>query len=216
MLHKLPEQQLDRQYRRPTGVVGRVIGRRMARDHQTENRWTVALLQAQSTNHILEVGFGPGLAIQELTKVVTEGRITGIDYSRAMVAMARRRNAVAHHAGLVDVQHGNVDNLPFSDNSFDIVFGIHTIYFWAHPLNALRETYRVLKPGGRISLTILPREKWNLNDPTAAVGTAECRAYSTDEIVEMLTGAGFSTTQIVVDPRPDRPSNCCVSGIKPL
>ena len=51
---------IDGQYRRPTGLLGRYVGDGMARDHQPENQWTVACLDPQPGDRILELGFGPG------------------------------------------------------------------------------------------------------------------------------------------------------------
>src|SRR5437763_6217631 len=92
---------LDQQYRRPSGLIGRYVGRRMAQQHVPENAWTVALLDAQPADRILEIGFGPGIAIEALARVVTRGHIVGIDYSHAMVAAASRRNGPAIRAGCV-------------------------------------------------------------------------------------------------------------------
>src|SRR5712691_8812444 len=127
---------IDGQYRRPTGIVGQFIGNRMARQHEPENRWTISLLNAQPTDHILEIGFGPGRAIQQLATLVTTGRISGIDFSQTMLRAARRRNAQAIKAGQVDLHYGDVANLPFEDSTFDTVFSIHTLYFWLEPITA--------------------------------------------------------------------------------
>src|SRR5688572_25002621 len=95
---------IDSQYRRPSGLLGRWIGRRMAQQHVPENMWTVSLLEAQPHDRILEIGFGPGLAVEELAPKVTEGLIAGIDFSRVMVAAANTRNAEAVRAGRVKLR----------------------------------------------------------------------------------------------------------------
>ena len=68
---------MDEQYRRPSGLLGRWVGNKMARQHVPENQWTVGLLAAQPHDRILEVGFGPGLAIERLAQQVTDGQIAG-------------------------------------------------------------------------------------------------------------------------------------------
>ncbi|HLA43151.1 MAG TPA: hypothetical protein VJZ27_06940, partial [Aggregatilineales bacterium] len=85
------QKMLDRQYRQPSGLIGRWIGQRMASQHIPENLWTVELLKPQKYDHILEIGFGPGVAIQALTQHVTEGWIAGIDFSQTMVRTAQKR-----------------------------------------------------------------------------------------------------------------------------
>lgn len=49
---------------RPSGLLGRVMGRIMGWHNQPDNEWTISLLKIQPTDHVLEIGFGPGRAIQ--------------------------------------------------------------------------------------------------------------------------------------------------------
>ncbi|SRR5258708_12055 len=204
---------IDGQYRQPTGPVGRWIGNKMAQQHQPENLWTVNLLDVQPSDHILEVGFGPGIAIKEVARRASQGFVAGIDFSRTMVAAARKRNAQSIHSGEVDLRYGDVAALPFLNNTFDKIFSIHSIYFWPDPMMALREINRVLKTGGLLILTVLPKEKWNPANPDAA-GTPECKPYSGDELKTMLGESGFSDLRIEADARSDVPSNFSVTGRK--
>jgi ubiquinone/menaquinone biosynthesis C-methylase UbiE len=205
---------IDGQYRRPSGLVGRWIGGRMARQHQPENRWTVHLLDVKPTDHILEIGFGPGIAVEAVARRASDGLVAGVDFSRIMVAAARQRNAQAVRRGTVDLRHGDAARLPFPDSSFDKGYSIHSIYFWPEPLAAMREACRVLKPAGLFILTVLPKAKWNPDNPDAA-GTPECRPYSGDELVSLLTLAGFTDPRIEADTNPEFRSNYSVIARKP-
>lgn len=205
---------LDAQYRRPSGLLGRYIGRQMARDHRPENEWTVAQLDLQPADHVLELGCGPGVALALAARLVPHGRVAGLDYSWAMVQAARQRNARAVRRGQVALYHGNVAHLPFADESFDKAFGIHTIYFWPRPLAALHEIRRTLKPGGVLALTILPKELWNAGDPSAPIGTPECRPYTGAEIECLLADAGLDALRIAAAEDPTCPSKYCVFGAK--
>ncbi len=207
---KMFEEYIDGQYRRPTGIVGRIVAGRMAQQHQPENAWTVSLLHVQPTDHILEIGFGPGTTIQRLAALTPEGHITGIDYSPTMVSLASRHNAQAIKAGRVKLCRGNVVNLPFANHSFDKVLSIHTLYFWQEPLNALMEIQRVFKPGGTLALTILPREKW----PGGGTGTEYCIVYSGDDVVKLMLDAGFTSAHIEPCPLPTQFRELSVIGIK--
>ncbi len=204
---------IDGQYRQPTGIIGRWIGSKMAQQHQPETHWTVNLLDVQPTQHILELGFGPGIAVQEVSRRATQGLVAGVDFSRTMVAAARKRNIAGVLTGHVDLRYGDVGQIPFADNSFDSVFSIHSIYFWPDPSAVLVETYRVLKPNGILILTVLPKEKWNPSDPDNA-GTPECKPYSGSDLKAMLTVAGFTDVRIDADPNPNVPSNFSVIGRK--
>lgn len=206
---------LDPHYRRPSGWLGRYVGRSMARDHQPENQWTVAMLAVQPTDHILELGFGPGAAIEALTKLAPHSRISGIDLSKTMVRAARRRNRDAVRRGQVALHYGDAARLPFADRSFDKAFGIHTIYFWPQPLAALREIWRVLKPGGALTITVLPKERWNALDPDLPIGTPACTPYSGPELLSMLAETGFVQTRIAQGD-PQQRSNFCAIGVRPV
>ncbi|HVU11367.1 MAG TPA: class I SAM-dependent methyltransferase [Phototrophicaceae bacterium] len=202
---------MDSQYRRPFGLVGRWIGRTMARQHQPENRWTVDLLDVQPSDHVLEVGFGPGIAVEAVAQRISGGLVAGVDFSPTMVAAARRRNAARVRAGMVDLRLGDAARLPFADGVFDKAFSIHSIYFWPEPLAALREIRRVLKPNGLLILTVLPKEKWNPEHPELA-GTPECIPYSGDDLTALLTQAGFGDLHSEADANQTAASNFSVLG----
>ena len=121
---------IARQFSRPTGLLGRVIGRGMARHNEREARWTVDLLAIEPDARVLEIGFGPGVAIQYAAERTTRGHVSGIDCSEAMLQMARKRNASRLANGLVDLTKADVQSLPYPDDSFDRAFAIHCIYFW--------------------------------------------------------------------------------------
>lgn len=206
---------IDSQYRRPSGLLGRWIGRRMAQQHVPENVWTVSLLNAQPHDRILEIGFGPGLAVEKLIPRVTDGLIAGIDFSRVMVAAATTRNAEAVKAGRVKLRYGDAIRLVYDNASFDKAYSIHSIYFWRKPAAALKEIHRVLKPGGFLVMTILPKEKWNSVDPGKYIGMADCTPYSGEELRTMMLKAGFSSTSIEIDTSDkSSASNYSVIGIK--
>ncbi len=183
---------VSRHYSRPAGIIGRIAGNRMVKQHEPENIWSVSLLAVQPTDSILEIGFGAGATIQQLTALASEGYVAGVDFSQTMVNVARKRNAKAVKAGRVELKYGNAANLPFVDKHFDKVLSIHSLYFWLDPLKAFAEILRVLKSEGTVTLTLLPRERW----PGGGEGTAECRVYSGEDIARMLIEVGFSSTSI--------------------
>ena len=197
----------DRNYRRPSGPLGRVIGNSMARQHEPENLWTVSLLRPEPTDRILEIGFGPGVATERLAEVAPEGRVCGVDFSTTMVKAARRRNAAAVRDGRVDLRHGDAASLPFEDASFDKAFSIHSVYFWPEPERVLGEARRVLRPGGLLVLTLLPEER--MEEPET---TPEFRPYSGEDLIGMMEKAGYSGCRVEQDGDPGLPSNYSVLG----
>ena len=144
----------NQQYRSPSGMMGWLAGERMVRQHGPETAWTINLLEVQPTDTVLEVGFGAGQAIKLAAEKASDGRVMGIDLSGVMVRVATRRNAQAVKAGRVALAQGNLTALPFEEQHFDKIMTIHTFYFWSEPAQPLSELYRVLKPGGRLVITL--------------------------------------------------------------
>ena len=86
----------------PRGAAGSVTGWVFAHrpSNRQRNRWVVSLLDVQPAERVLEIGFGPGLAVAELVRAGA-GHVYGIDHSGVMLRQASRRNAAAIRAGRV-------------------------------------------------------------------------------------------------------------------
>ena len=199
------------QFRKPSGLLGRLIGSGMARGNEPEARWTVDLLNIQPGTHVLEIGFGPGVGIQYAAEQVTQGHVSGIDYSETMVQAARKRNAAAIKNGVVDLRHGDVRSLPFEDETFDRVFTIHSIYFWAEPTACLREIRRVSRTNGVLAITILPKDRWaSWRTPPTNV----FQLYSAGEVAQLVVDAGFQDARVEEHPQPDTFPGECILALK--
>ena len=144
------------QFAHPSGMLGRFVGIILALKNRERNAWTISMLDIQSNDQVLEIGFGPGQAIQEVAKLAPNGLVAGIDLSDVMVAQASQRNAAAIRSGRVLLQQGAESPLPFEDNKFNKVFAVNSMQFWSNPIYGLQEVRRVLKPGGRLVITIQP------------------------------------------------------------
>ena len=198
---------IARQFSRPTGLLGRVIGRGMARHNEREARWTVGLLGIQPEARVLEIGFGPGVAIQYAAERTTRGHVSGIDCSEAMLQMARKRNSSRLANGLVDLAKADVQSLPYPDDSFDRAFTIHCIYFWRDPAPCLREIRRVLRPDGLVAITIRPVHQWQGRKPPADV----FHLYRGDEVAQLLSDSGFRRPRVEPYPQPEKPGECILA-----
>ena len=75
-------------------------------------------------------------------------KVYGIDYSMESVKLSRQVNEKLIDEGKVEIQEGNVKDLPFEDDTFDIVTAFETVYFWPDIEKCFGEVKRVLKPGG--------------------------------------------------------------------
>jgi ubiquinone/menaquinone biosynthesis C-methylase UbiE len=141
----------------PRGLLGRLVGAIMAYENRERNHWAVSLLGIEPRDHILEVGFGPGLAIREAALLASEGLVAGVDASEVMLSQARQRSAAVVRAGRVDLRLGSATALPFPDGVFDKAFTINSLHHWQDAAAGLHELWRVLKPGGLVAIIEQPR-----------------------------------------------------------
>lgn len=145
---------LNTQFKCPSGLCGTLVGFGMARLYKGRLDWTVETLGVQASDHILEIGFGPGTAIQQVSALAPNGLVAGVDPSGVMLRQAKRRNRKAIRTGQVELRRGSVDALPYGGNCFDKVFAINSYHHWPEPQHAnLKEILRVLKPGGQVYIT---------------------------------------------------------------
>jgi ubiquinone/menaquinone biosynthesis C-methylase UbiE len=149
------------QFGNPHGMAGNLAGWVMAyrTSNRRRNRWVAALLDVQPGDRILEIGFGPGRAVAELSRLVgPSGHVYGVDRSPVMLRHATRRNAAAVRAGQVTLLHGAVERLPpEAGGPFDAILAVNSLGFWTEPVERLQELRRRLAPGGRIALASQPR-----------------------------------------------------------
>jgi ubiquinone/menaquinone biosynthesis C-methylase UbiE len=165
----------------------------MAHTNENCGAWVTELLEIGPCDSVLEVGFGPGVIIQRLSKLALNGHVAGIDPSKVMVEQARARNAIGIKGGLVDLRRGSVESLPFDDNSFDKALAINSMQVWPDAYAGLTEIRRVMRPGASVALGFTP--------------------YSGQQnrgLTEMLGAAGFTKATVV-----ERDNWFCALALKP-
>lgn len=101
---------------------------------------------------LIDVGFGGGEMIRQALDRWPETEVAGLEPSPDMVARAERRFARAIGAGRVDIRSGGIEDIPWSDDSFDALVTLNTPYFWSDRERALTEIARVVRPGGRVAI----------------------------------------------------------------
>jgi ubiquinone/menaquinone biosynthesis C-methylase UbiE len=175
-MHKL----LVRMFGRPKGVLGRLGGVIMARVNRDAAAQVIEALDVRPDDKVLEVGFGPGVAIQLLLHRAPAGSVSGVDQSQEMVRQAAARNADALRSRRADLRYGSVERLPFADETFDKALAINSMQAWPDARAGLREIRRVLKHGGNVALG------FTVNSGQPKEGVAES-----------LAAAGFAQVRIV-------------------
>ncbi len=195
------------QFGRPTGVVGRLVGLVMATrpSNRERNRRTIDLLEIQPDDRVLEIGYGPGLAIQWAAERTVRGKVVGVDHSELMHRQATRRNDRAIRAGRVELHTAPLDAMPVFDGRFDKVFAVNVFLFLPDAVGALVKLAAVMKPGGTIALTFQPRIQGATNEDTRSGG---------EQLGDSLRVAGFSEVRSEV--LPMKPVDAvCVFATRP-
>lgn len=102
------------------------------------------------TSHILDLGCGPGSITTDIASIVPRGSIIGLDAGESVIDIA---NAQVHELGLSNCsfQVGDVMQLPFDDETFDVVYTHQLLIHLPDPVSAISEMRRVCKVGGFVA-----------------------------------------------------------------
>jgi len=158
---------------------------------------------------VLEVAPGPGFLAIELAKLGSYP-IIGLDISKSFVRIATEN---ALKAGVeVTFQEGDASSMPFESDSFDFIYCRAAFKNFSEPDQALKEMYRVLKPGGRAVIHDMRREassdaiKATVKDMGLGwfnslltrwiLHSLRKRAYSLDDFRQMAEETAFGTCEI--------------------
>jgi len=189
-----------KQFAKPTGTLGWVVGHVMAMKNGERSEWVFSLLDLKPEDHVLEIGFGSGADLLRASRVAAF--VAGVDHSDVMVRQATRRNAAAIRDGRVQVQIGSANRLPYPEAHFHKIFAINSAQFWKDSVSTLTELGRVLKPGGWAALAVQPRSKGATEDHAHQAGRG---------LSDAMKRAGFS--DVHCESRPMKPvSTVCVIG----
>ena len=166
---------------------------------------------------VADLGSGRGMDVFLASKSVGEtGLVIGIDNNYKMLEKAREiKNKKAFEN--TDFRLGEIEYLPIKDNFLDLLMSNCVINLSTDKPQVYSEIYRVLKPGGRMSLSDILLKK-DLpseikNDPKVH-GTWVGGAISLEEIKEMLTNIGFKNIDIQLDEITDEYANKWGYGLK--
>ncbi|MBL8829967.1 MAG: methyltransferase domain-containing protein [Planctomycetaceae bacterium] len=178
--------------------------RRLAALNRLTNPPFVAFVNPQPGQQVLEIGSGLGLLAHDLSCLVGDGHVTGVEYSVDQLRAAPR------DPRLTFVQ-GDAHCLPWPDEHFDLVYCRYLLEHVARPEVVLREAHRVLKPGGRFCT--------QENDILVSVLDPECAAFEQlwrqftilqqrlggdarvgKRLLPLLQQAGFTSIKLSIQP----------------
>jgi ubiquinone/menaquinone biosynthesis C-methylase UbiE len=160
---------------------------------------TVALAQVQAGSAVLDVGCGTGtLLLSVAQKNGPTGRVAGVDPSAEQIARAR---AKAARRGLsIEFQIGVIEQLPFPDQTFDVVFSTLMMHHLPAPLKrqGLAEIARVLRPEGHLVLADFTHQA----DRAGRAAHFHAGGSRIQDLVALLTDAGFAVVETEEMPSP--------------
>jgi ubiquinone/menaquinone biosynthesis C-methylase UbiE len=164
----------------------------------------------------VDLGCGPGHLVLEMARQMPGLHVTGIDLSEKMLADARQSVQQAGLAERVDFRLGNVEAIPFPDQSLDLVISTLSLHHWTDPVKVLNEIDRVLKPGGAFYIFdlrrdlalpfylmiwfatqfIVPAALHRVNEPMGSRNAS----YTVNELAYLIRQSGLRGGQITAGP----------------
>ncbi len=180
----------------PRGLPGRLGVRLMPRSSRLFHDQIATELDLRPDDELLDVGCGAATLFVDHAGQVRY--VAGIDASELQLELARKRLADRIAAGSAEIVEGDASHLPWDDDRFSVATSINAIKFFPDPLAALREVHRVLRPGGRLAVT-LGEAGYAPEGSTEAVVDGFGQWQWSDAAAESIVAdAGFSDVEISV------------------
>jgi ubiquinone/menaquinone biosynthesis C-methylase UbiE len=154
-------------------------------------RLLAELAELSGRDNVLDVACGTGMVACAFAQVA--GHVSGIDLTSAMLEQAR---LLAHRRNLANLSwyQGDIETLPFSENSFSVVLSRYAFHHFLNPGRVLTEMVRVCQPGGRVMIidAVLPPEKIEAyNRFEKLLDPSHNRALTMEEMQELVRKAGL-------------------------
>lgn len=154
---------------------------------------TISLARLQGEEQVLDIGCGTGsLAIEVQCRAGSSGRVVGIDPSPQQIARARAKAARRHLP--IEFQVGVIEQLAFSDQTFDVVLSTLMMHHLPASLKrqGLAEIARVLKPGGRLIIADFKRKQ----ERAGQAARFHAGGSSLHELATLVSDAGFTQLEM--------------------
>ena len=162
--------------------------------------WAVDVLDVRPADRVLEVGCGHGVAASLVCERLDGGRLTAVDRSAKMIAMAERRNEEHVAAGRAVFETVALERARFGDERFDKVFGVHVAALWRFGA-ALKVVREHLAPGGALYV---------FNQAPGWKRAVDARGFG-EEVGAALGDRGFSAGEPLAEELDTGPVVCVVA-----
>ncbi len=171
------------------------MGRVMELINAAPNREAIDALEIGPTDVVLELGFGPGCAIERVAELAPRGKIFGVDPSEEMLIRASRRNSRAIAEGRVRLMQGRIEDARLRPSSIDKILAVNVVYFFDESGGELDEARRLLKPGGKMAIYATDKSamsRWKF------AGPATHRLFGREDLAASIRRAGFRDDEVSI------------------
>ena len=201
----------SKQARKPEGLFGRIVMRLVFdQGNAFLNSFVSDLMSVKTDDRIIEIGSGTGKLIYKMAQNIDKGLIEGVDFSSAMVSVARKKNKNSIAKGRVKIVEGDFDNMPYEKEKYSKACSVNTLYFWPSPVHTAKKIADILKPDGIFILAFEDIEQLKQRKLNQDV----CHLYSKEEVQNLLINAGFSKDVSVISRKKGKSIFHCVAAIK--
>lgn len=185
------------QYRNPQGEEGRKVIEEMNEHHRELTSWGLGRISAVkdiSPARILDIGCGGGSCLRMLATRYPNAHANGIDISEESVKVTLERNSAYHSWGRIDACVASVSDLPFPEESFDLMTAIETYFFWPDLEKDVAHAVSRLRKGG-IMLIVSEQYPNSRNDEQLREACAKygMRVRPNEEVAGIMEKAGLKT-----------------------
>jgi ubiquinone/menaquinone biosynthesis C-methylase UbiE len=184
---------IAKQFNQPSGIGGKLISYIMNRQNRILYEETLRLLAVTDTDTILDIGCGNGYVMNMIARRY-DCKLTGIDISTDILKSAEKRNHKFVKDGRMNLMCQDIGKMSFSDEAFNKIYTINTVYSWENLNGTMGEIWRVLKPGGKFINTLYTNEMLD-RFPHAQHGY---KRFSIDQLTSGGINAGFTVNVVPV------------------
>ena len=174
------------------------------------NNFVKETLAIKKSDHVLEIGCGTGSLLKRIANELENGSIEGIDFSKTMISLAKKKNKKHILKKKAIIRHGNFDELQFENNSYDKIFSVNTIYFWKNPIITITKAFDLLKANGTIVLGFHSKEEMERMDLDENI----FQLYSLQDVRNLLKTDKILKEVEIISKKGQNKVNYCAIGIK--
>ena len=180
---------------KPEGIGGKIMVNMMNAGHSSMAEWGFTHIEIAENNICLDIGCGGGANVKKLLEKSPHGKVTGIDYSEISVEKSQKINKAEISNKRCKILQGNVMELPFENETFDVITAFETIYFWPDINEAFKQVYRVLKVSGTFMICNESNGENSKEEKWIKI-IQGMKIYNSEQIKKSLEDAGFTDIKI--------------------